>query len=354
MCNDKGMTRFIDVPTMSELTHQIGVDVFIGELSTQIEENFKRWEDFDKSSRFGAHNDVGVIELMPVADQEGYGFKYVNGHPDNPINYNLPTVMAFGALAEMKNGYPLLLSELTVATAMRTAATSLMAARALARKNSKVMALIGNGSQSEFQAIAFHAHLGINEVRIFDTEPAASAKLKQNLTEYPALKVTLCSSTAEACSGADIITTVTADKASAIVIKREMVEPGMHLNAVGGDCPGKTELDKQIVIDSKVFVEFEPQTRIEGEIQQLDANSPTHDLWQVLTGKIAGRDSDEQITLFDSVGFALEDYSTLQYVYRQAMKRGVGIDIELVPTPDDPKDLYGHSRRGKRKLRRVV
>ena len=348
------MTRFIDVPTMSDLAHEIGVDVFIGDLSYQIEENFKRWEDFDKTARIGAHNDVGVIELMPVADSEGYGFKYVNGHPDNPINYSMPTVMAFGALSEMKNGYPLLLSELTVATAMRTAATSLMAARAVARKDSKVMALIGNGSQSEFQAIAFHAHLGINEIRAFDVDPYVSQKMKQNLAEYPNLKITICSSIAEACEGADIITTVTADKAAAVVITRDMVKPGMHLNAVGGDCPGKTELDAQIVRDSKVFVEFEPQTRVEGEIQQLEAGSPTHDLWRVLTGEIAGRDSAEQITLFDSVGFALEDYSTLQYVYKQALKRGVGVDIELVPNPEDPRDLYGHSRRGKRKLRRVV
>ena len=348
------MTRFIDVPAMSQLAHEIGVDVFIGELANQIEENFKRWEDFDKTARIGAHNEVGVIELMPVADSEGYGFKYVNGHPDNPANNNLPTVMAFGALATMKDGYPLLLSELTVATAMRTAATSLMAARALARQDSKVMALIGNGSQSEFQAIAFHAHLGIEEIRIFDLDSYASQKLKQNLSDYPDLKVTVCSSIADACQGADIITTVTADKNAATVITRDMVKPGMHLNAVGGDCPGKTELDKQIVIDSKVFVEYEPQTRVEGEIQQLEPNSPTHDLWKVLTGQISGRDSEDQITLFDSVGFALEDYSTLQYVYREAVKRGVGVDIELVPTPEDPRDLYGHSRRGKRKLRRVV
>jgi ornithine cyclodeaminase len=147
---------------------------------------------------------------------------------------------------------------------------------------------------------------------------------------------------------------VTADKAAATVITKDMIEPGMHLIAVGGDCPGKTELDAQIVREAKVFVEFEPQTRIEGEIQQLEAGSPTHDLWKVLTGQIAGRDSAEQVTLFDSVGFALEDYSTLQYIYKEAIKRNIGIDIELVPTPDDPKDLYGHSRRGKRKLRRVV
>jgi ornithine cyclodeaminase len=178
--------------------------------------------------------------------------------------------------------------------------------------------------------------------------------MKQNLAEYPNLKVTICSSTAEACKGADIITTVTADKAAAIVLTPEMIEPGVHLNGVGGDCPGKTEMHADIPRNAKVFVEYEPQTRVEGEIQQLEPNSPVHDLWRVLTGEIAGRDSAEQVTLFDSVGFALEDYSTLQYVYREAIKRNLGIDIELVPNPEDPRDLFGHSRRGKRKLRRVV
>lgn len=348
------MTRFVDVPTMSKLAHEIGVAKFIGDLADLIETNFKRWEDFDKSARFGAHNELGVIELMPVADDEGYGFKYVNGHPDNPEKNDLLTVMAFGALADMKTGYPKLLSELTVATAMRTAATSLMAARAVARKDSKVMALIGNGSQSDFQAIAFHAHLGITEIRAFDIFPYATEKLIQNLAEYPGLNIIRCKSVAEACQGADIITTVTADKAAATVITPEMIEPGMHLNAVGGDCPGKTELHADIVRAAKVFIEFEPQTRIEGEIQQLEANSPTHDLWRVLTGEIAGRDNAEQVTLFDSVGFALEDYTTLQYVYQEAIKRNIGVDIELVPVPEDPRDLFGHSTRGKRKLRRVV
>ena len=347
------MTRFVDVPTLSKLAHEIGIPEFIGNLADEIERNFIRWEEFDKTSRLGAHNDLGVCELMPAADAQYYGFKYVNGHPGNTA-IDMPTVAAFGALADMNTGYPVLLSELTVATAMRTAATSLMAARALARPDLRRMALIGNGSQSEFQAIAFHKHLGINEIAAYDIDPEATAKLIRNLSIYPELKITAAASVADAVHGADIITTITADKAAATVITPEMIEPGMHLNAVGGDCPGKTELHADIVRYARVFIEYEPQTRIEGEIQQMPADSPVVDLWRVLAGTAEGRQSAEQVTLFDSVGFAIEDFSTLKYIYTEAIKRNIGVDIELVPTPEDPKDLFGHTRGGRPAMRRVV
>ncbi|WP_420234893.1 ornithine cyclodeaminase [Pseudomonas sp. ABY48] len=350
------MTYFIDVPTMSDLVHDIGVVQFLGELSEVIREDFKRWPEFDKSARVASHSDVGVIELMPVADASLYAFKYVNGHPSNTFK-DLHTVMAFGVLADVNTGYPVLLSELTIATALRTASTSLMAAKALARPNSRKMALIGNGAQSEFQALAFHKHLGIQEIVAYDTDPLATAKLIRNLLEYPELKITRAQSVAEAVRGVDIVTTVTADKAYATIITPEMLESGMHLNAVGGDCPGKTELHADVLRTSRVFVEYEPQTRIEGDIQQLEADSPVVDLWRVLTGDQEGRQSATQVTVFDSVGFALEDYSVLRYVLQQAEKRGMGAKIDLVPwVEDDPKDLFSHTRgrASKKRIRRVA
>lgn len=333
------MTRFVDVPTMSRLVEEIGVTNFIGELSNAIQDDFKRWPDFDKSARVASHSDIGVIELMPVSNASRYAFKYVNGHPSN-TQRGLYTVMAFGVLAEVETGYPVLLSELTVATALRTCATSLMAARALARPDSRRMALIGNGAQSEFQALAFHSHLNINEISVFDVDPLATEKLIRNLSGYPSLKITRASSTAEAVLGADIVTTVTADKAYATILTPEMIEPGMHINAVGGDCPGKTELHADVLREARVFVEYEPQTRIEGDIQQLPADFPVIDLWRVLCGTVEGRQSANQITVFDSVGFALEDYSTLRYVNEQAEKRNLGDAVQLVPWAEDPKDLF--------------
>jgi ornithine cyclodeaminase len=243
-------------------------------------------------------------------------------------------------LADVATGAPRLLSELTLTTAIRTAATSALAARALARPESRCMALIGNGAQAEFQALAFRDLLGIRALRLFDVDPAATAKLLANL-EGEGFDITVCAGVAEAVKGADIVTTITADKTNATILTPETIEPGMHLNAVGGDCPGKTELHRGVLERASVFVEFEPQTRIEGEIQQMPADFSVTELWQVLAGRRPGRRAPDEVTLFDSVGFALEDYSALCFVHDSALAQGIGQRIDLVPAQADPKDLFG-------------
>ncbi|MDR0281710.1 MAG: ornithine cyclodeaminase [Paucimonas sp.] len=333
------MTRYIDVTDLSRLVTRKGLTNCLEEMAEYIRQDYLRWHDFEKCARVANHSPDGVIELMPASDANLYAFKYVNGHPKN-TRHGMLTVMAFGALGDVDTGKPLLLSEMTLTTAIRTAATSALAARYLARKGSRSMALIGNGSQSEFQAIAFHALLGIEEIRLYDLDPQATAKLAANLAGYPGIRLVKAASVADAVRGADIVTTVTADKANATILTPEMIEPGMHLNAVGGDCPGKTELHRDIVERARVIVEYEPQSRIEGEIQQMPADSPVTEFWQLVNGEIEGRESAEQVTLFDSVGFAIEDYSALRYVLDVAKALDVGSEIELVPDLNDPKDLY--------------
>jgi ornithine cyclodeaminase len=304
-----------------------------------------RWDAFEKSPRHAAHSSVGVIELMPASDGQLYAFKYVNGHPKN-TEAGLLTVTAFGVLADVETGYPLLLSELTLTTALRTAATSAVAAQRMARAGSRVMALIGNGAQAEFQTIAFHHLLGIREVRLFDTDPGATDKLERNLARLalPGLEVVRCNSTTAAVAGADIITTATADKRNATILTPDLIVPGMHLNAVGGDCPGKTELHRDILLrsDVRVVVEYEPQSRIEGEIQQMDASYAVSELAAVLAGRAPGRAHEREVTVFDSVGFALEDFSALRYLRRiHHEERGAHASIDLLPELADPKDLFG-------------
>ncbi len=333
-------TRYIDLADMRRLTETVGVVPAIRGIVENLRQDFGRWHEFEKSPRTANHSDVGVIELMPVSDDKLFSFKYVNGHPQN-IKQGLMTVMAFGALAETATGWPLLLSEMTILTALRTAATSVLAAQLVARPESKIMAMIGNGAQSEFQVLGFQHLMGIGEVRLFDTDPRATQKLMRNLGEEKGLKLIPCSSTAEAVRGADIVTTCTADKKLAIIITDDMVEPGMHLNAIGGDCPGKTELESRILERSKVFVEFAPQSRVEGEIQHMAADFPVTELWEVLADERNGRESEAQITVFDSVGFGLEDFSGLRFVYEQAMELGLGSDLNLMPIMSDVKDLFG-------------
>jgi len=335
-------TQFLSAQDVANIVNRLGIAESLRGMADTIHADYLRWQEFDKHARLGSHSALGVIELMPIADAATYTFKYVNGHPSN-TRLGLSTVMAFGVLANVATGVPELLSELTLTTAIRTAAMSAVAARVLARPDSTRMALIGNGAQSEFQALAFHHLLGIQEIRLFDTDPKATAKLIRNL-RHTTLRLVPCASVADAVHGADIVTTVTADKASAKIITPDMVEPGMHINAVGGDCPGKTELHADVLRKAAVFVEYEPQTRIEGEIQQMGADFAVTELWQVLRGQSAGRASPEQITVFDSVGFALEDFSALRFMRDSAQRLGIGQPLALIPSLADPKDLFGFLR----------
>ncbi|MEN9376139.1 MAG: hypothetical protein RL710_1296 [Pseudomonadota bacterium] len=331
-------TRFLGAQDVAAIVTQAGLAAALRGLADAIRDDYRHWQDFDKCARVASHSPVGVIELMPIANAHTYAFKYVNGHPKNTLR-GLPTVMAFGVLADVATGAPVLLSELTLATALRTAAMSAVAAQALARPESKSMALIGNGAQSEFQALAFHYLLGIEELRLFDVDPQATAKLVRNLQHTP-IKITLCTSIAQAARGADIVTTVTADKTKATILTPDLVEPGMHINGVGGDCPGKTELHPDVLRGASVFVQYEPQTRVEGDVQQMPPDFAVTELWQVLCGHAPGRSDERQVTVFDSVGFALEDYAALRWLRAQAEALGVGQSVSLVPDLADPKDLF--------------
>ncbi|MGL3805762.1 ornithine cyclodeaminase [Paeniglutamicibacter sp. R2-26] len=333
------MTRFVDVQNMVRWVGRQGAESIISRMMAYLEDDFRRWELFDKTPRVASHTPFGVIELMPTSDQETYGFKYVNGHPSNPAR-GFQTVTAFGVLANVHNGYPTFLSEMTLLTALRTAATSGMVAKKLARPDSAVMAMIGTGSQSEFQALAFKAALGITTLRVWDTDPAAMEKFVRNIAQL-GFDITVATSAADAVRGADVITTCTADKTNATILTADLIAPGVHINAIGGDCPGKTELDAAILELGDVFVEYTPQTRIEGEIQQMPADFSVTEFWQVLDNRMPGRTTSEQVTIFDSVGFAIEDFSALRYVRDAVEDSDFFVEIDLVANPEDPKNLFG-------------
>lgn len=254
--------RFVDVPHMVRWMRQTGPQTLLAGMIEAMEKDFRRWDSFELRPRVASHSEIGVIELMPTSDGQTYAFKFVNVHPSNPAR-GYQTVTAFGVLADVHNGYPRLLAEMTLLTALRTAATSGMVTRLLARQDSRHLALIGAGSQSEFQVLANRAVRPIERVSVYDVDPAASQKLRRNLAAYD-IEVEIADSASQAVAGADIITTCTADKRNAQVLSRHDIRPGVHLNAIGGDCPGKTELDPGILDMGPVFTEHTPQTRIEG------------------------------------------------------------------------------------------
>ena len=337
--SDLNIVPFVSVDHMMKLILETGIENVLRTLAQYVEDDFRRWDTFEKTPRLASHSPVGVIELMPTCDGELYSFKYVNGHPKN-TKEGRQTVTAFGVLAEVNTGYPVLLSEMTILTALRTAATSAVAAKYLARSDSSTMAIIGNGAQAEFQILAFKSLLGIEKVRLFDIDPWATKKCQTTLQDH-GLELIACQSAEEAVTGADIITTVTADKQYATILTDNLVGAGTHINAIGGDCPGKTELHEDILKRSEIFVEYEPQTRIEGEIQQLSDDHPVTELWEVMAGTSEGRTNDRQITLFDSVGFGTEDFSALRYIRDHIQGPQFIENLDMLADPDEPRDLYG-------------
>lgn len=341
--SDKALVPFVSVENMLALIHGHGIRNCLTELADMIEADFKRWPAFDKTPRVASHSKVGVIELMPTSDGVDYTFKFVNGHPSN-TKVGLQTVTAFGVLASVETGYPELFSEMTLLTALRTAATSAMVTRALAPKTAKTAAIIGNGAQSEFQILALAVVCGITEFRLFDVEPVATQRCVKNL-EGQNLNLTACASIEDAMQGAEVVTTCTADKSYQTILTDNLVGAGLHINAIGGDCPGKTELHRDILLRSDIFVEYPEQTRIEGDIQQLASDHPVTELWQVLTGDLPGRTSANQITIFDGVGFAIEDFSAMRWL-REKVAQGAPCEmLDLIADPDEPRDLFGMTKR---------
>jgi len=330
---------FISVQTMAKIISDYGVEQCITDLVDALEQDFLRWEKFEKSSRFASHSKDGVIELMPVSDGNMFACKYVNGHPIN-TKRDLQTVAAMGILSDVETGYPILLTEMCILTALRTAATSAMLAKYCAPKGAETLALIGNGAQSEFQALGMKAIIGISEVRLYDVDPAASKKTANNLSNS-GLKIVICNTLEEAVLGAEIITTCTADKRNATILRDNIVTEGVFINAIGGDCPGKTELDKNILMRAdRVIVEFEPQTRIEGDIQQLSSDFPVVEFHRILKGEVPARTSANDLVVFDGVGFASEDFTALVFL-RDLISKQKGYELlDMIAQQPDPKNLY--------------
>lgn len=330
--------RLLTYRDVVEMVKQVGLFKFMDEMISRVEEAFRRWHSFKIVPRVSFHYPQGVMEAMPVSDDRYYAVKVVNGHPRNPSR-NLLTVAAVGLLADVETGYPLMLCDATLLTAFRTAATSAVATKYLARPESRVLGVVGTGSQAEFQCVAISRVTPISEIVFYDVDRLAMDKFESNIWRI-GLGTRRAPSAGAAASAADVLVTATAARGRQKVVSREHVKPGTHINAIGGDAPGKTELDPQILLDAKIVVEYLEQAAVEGEVQNVGPDRVYAELWEIVTGAKKGRVSEQEITLFDSVGIALEDWAALTYVYEKAQELDLGTSIGLLPRLSNPKNLF--------------
>lgn len=330
--------RLLALSHIQNLIQVVGCRDFFLQVIERIEVDYQHWERFKKTPRHATHVPGGVIELMPASDDHYYAMKYVNGHPQNTSS-GKPCVMAVGLLTRVSDGMPLLFSEMTILTAIRTACTSALVAKYCARPESKILGCIGLGAQIEFQIVAFQCLFAITTVYLYDIDPGAVEKTVANI-QHLGLQIVVADSAQAVAKHADILTTATAAKEHAILLHREDIKPGTHINAIGGDCPGKTEWDIQEFVEDTIVVEYLPQAKIEGEIQRLNDPDSVHSLHTVIEKGSTLRENATEITFFDSVGFALEDYSILRVVYALSQTHKIFASDDYIPTIENPKDLF--------------
>lgn len=277
----------------------------------------------------------GDFRVMPgyLLSSHAAGVKIVNVHPNNPKKYNLPTVMATIVLLEPETGYPICMMDGTWLTAMRTGAGSGVATKYLAKEGQVSVGIIGAGVQARTQLMAIAEVRQISSAKVYDIAPESAKRFVKEMAKLVGGKLTSVGSVDEATSGVDVI--VTATPAREPILFSRHVRPGIHINAIGADAPGKQELDTEILMRARVIVDDLEQASHSGEVQTclrkglFGRDHICAELGEIVAGKKNGRQSADEITVFDSTGLAIQDISVALAVYRNAIKTHVGTKISM-------------------------
>ena len=276
----------------------------------------------------------GDLRTMPayLEGMDATGVKVVNVHPDNPAR-GIPTVMAVVILHSPKTGAPTAVMGGTFLTNMRTGAAGAVAARYLARKGSRRVGLLGAGAQARTQLLGIAKTFDIEKVSIADVSPERCRSLVDWAKSFLAAEYFISSDIRDICD-ADILVTTTPSRSP--LVKDEWISPGTHINAIGADAAGKEELDPAILKRSKVVVDDIVQASHSGEVNVplgeglLAPGEIYGTIGEVVAGKVPGRMDDEEVTVFDSTGLAIQDVATAMGVYSRALARGLGTRLPFL------------------------
>jgi ornithine cyclodeaminase len=281
----------------------------------------------------------GSALVMPAyvkGDTDLVGVKIISVFPGNPAK-GLPAVPAQILLIDSETGAVCAMINGTEVTRIRTGAISGAATDALARKNSSVAALFGTGGQAAAQLEAILCVRPIMEVRVFDLvyeRTAAFIEANRAIAERYGASLSAAKSSEEAVDGADIITTVTTSNVP--VFNGALVKKGTHVNGVGSFLPSSRELDEKLLNRARVFVDNREAVLAEAgdflipaAAGNYDLNAIAGEIGDVLAGKIAGRTSGDEITVLKTVGYAVLDVAAAGVIYRNAVSRGIGAEIDI-------------------------
>jgi len=271
----------------------------------------------------------GDLRAMPAFLNGKAGVKWVNSHPNNPKK-GLPTVMAVLILNDPETGFPLAIMDATHITNYRTGGASAVASKYLARKNSKVFGFVGCGMQSYTQFLALREVFDVKLVKVYDVNEKNAERFISFCEEND---VEARFESIERVCDCDVLTTTTPSRRA--IVKSDWIADGTHINAVGADAKGKQELDESLLLKAKVVVDDLDQALHGGEINVaiskgiLKPDMIHASLGEIVAGLKPGRVDENEITIFDSTGLAIQDVAVAGVVYEKALKRGVGLKLKL-------------------------
>lgn len=277
----------------------------------------------------------GDLRVMPASLGSRFaGVKVVNSHARNPAR-SLPAVVGTYLLVSQETGMPLGIMDATYLTAVRTGAASAVATKYLAPQDASVAGLVGCGVQAGFQLEALAEVLPIARVLVWappDDRDRRDRFIAEMRRRFPGFDL-VSMDAVETAAGAEVVCTTT--PARSPVVPDSAVRPGTHINAVGADAPGKQELDPAILKRARIFVDERRQAFHGGEVNvplsrgELQETDIAGSLAELVAGKLPGRTSAEEITVFDSTGLAIEDIAVASLAYEKAIESGVGEKIDL-------------------------
>ena len=278
----------------------------------------------------------GDLRIMPcfIRGMDESGVKNVNVHPDNPRKFGLPTVMAMIELVDPQTGFPISVMDGTWITNMRTGAAAGVATKYLAREDSEVLGLVGAGVQAATGLEAINEVMDIKEVKVSCRTCQSREEFAEIASEKYGINVKAVETIKEAVIDSDVLLTTT--PAREPIVKSKWVAKGTHINAMGADAPGKQELNSHVLQKARIFIDCWDQASHSGEI-----NIPVHEglvrksdivgkIGDVIIGTVQGRTSNDEITVFDSTGLAVQDIVTAWNVYERAIKKGIGQKVNFL------------------------
>jgi alanine dehydrogenase len=281
----------------------------------------------------------GEWEAMPsyIEEPEAAACKWVSIRERNREKFDLPTVFSILIYTHPETGFPLAICDGSYHTVMRTGAAAAVSAKFMARKSSKRLAIVGAGHMASGTLATCNEVFKWQEVRLWSrTQKTLDAFRKDEQPKYKNFEIRVSTDLESTVRAADVVVTVT--PARGPIVMNEWIAPGTHIAAVGADKAGDQELDPKIVQRARIFVDDIRQCRTDGEINVplrqglIKEKDIAGEIGEVITGRKPGRTSDEEITLFDSTGIALQDSATVPLEYERAMASGVGVEKKMIST----------------------